>query len=787
MRVGHKILLVGGLPIAIAALIALAGWLLLAEAERARAGAVVAGTIYRTLSAATTVRDEYLAAAPDARSDQAERFSRLAAGAMAALDDLRGLARTPEQAARIDAAQGALIDSVARMQGLAQITRENDALIAEMATRADTLVSLADQARDRQRAANTDLVASLTEKARRLRQVRDVVSAVNALRTVVAAQEAEMLRGAPPLRIGAAFTQIRNAARDLAEVLRTDGRAREAEESLILAAAYEASRRSPEPEELAAMGAPAAAVSPVGVLGDWCDRVLKIDGSAQRALHDEVTQLLAYAVQANETEQATQNIAIATLKLGQRTAEALRRRDAASAAAMLDEGAALSETAAALPISPLIQGEMVDAIDGWRARLGTTIAGLSRQNEGIAEMDRLAAGMGESARRLNQIFIDDADHFGRSIRRLLLIGATAGLVIGSGVALAVARSITAPLRRLQRSMLALAADPSRREVGDTDRRDELGDMARATGIFVTEIRRRERALRLAKEEADRTLAELRQTQADLIQAEKLASLGQLVAGVAHEINTPLGIALTTATLVRDEAREFHTLAASGQLSRSRLTSFIDRVQEGSHLLTANLGRAADLVHSFKQVAVDRISDERRRIALHTWLDELLRSLGPLLRKGGHRIMLRAGAESEIDTYPGALAQVITNLVTNAVVHGFAEGTPGSITVTATREEGWVRIEVADDGRGIAAADRERIFDPFFTTARHRGSSGLGMHIVYNLVTGRLQGRIAIESREGEGTRVRVEFPAELSPEVRPAANLLQRPEDRMREPLSRAG
>jgi signal transduction histidine kinase len=314
-------------------------------------------------------------------------------------------------------------------------------------------------------------------------------------------------------------------------------------------------------------------------------------------------------------------------------------------------------------------------------------------------------------------------------------------------------------------MLALAADPSRHDVGDTDRRDELGDMARATNVFVSEIGRRERALRRAKEEADRTLSELRQTQADLIQAEKLASLGQLVAGVAHEINTPLGIALTTATLVRDEAREFRAVAAGGQLSRSKLVGFVDRVQEGAHLLTANLGRAADLVHSFKQVAVDRVSDEGRRIAVRAWLGELLHSLGPLLRKGGHGLDLVCPEEFEIETYPGALAQVVTNLVKNAVVHAFREGQPGRITVTLVREGGFVRLDVADDGRGIAGPDRERIFDPFFTTARHRGSSGLGMHIVYNLVTGRLQGRIAVESREGQGTRVRVEFPAVPAPEA----------------------
>ncbi|KMO17856.1 sensor histidine kinase [Methylobacterium platani] len=772
MRVGHKIFLVGGLPIAIAALIALAGWLLLAQAEKARDGAVLAGAIYRTLALSTTVRDEFLAARPGERTDHAERFARLTAESTGSLDDLRRFARTPDQAARIEAARAALKDSIDQMQALVRITRDNDGLIADMASRADALVSLADQARDRQRAANTDLVVSLTDKAANLRQVRDVIGAVNALHALVAQAEIEALRGGDR---ALPMVQVRNAARDLAAALKGDRREAEAQEVLILAAAYEAWRGAEEPRPVAVGGAapePAPLPSPVNVLDEWCDRIIKIDGSAQRALHDEVTQLLSYAVQSNETEQATQNIAIETLKLGQRTAEALRRRDVPAAAAMLEDGRRLSETAAALPISPLIQGEMIDAIDGWRERLGTTVEGLRRQNEGIAAMDGLAAVIGETARSLNEVFIDDADRFGTFLLRVLLVGAGAGLVLGSAVGLAAARSITGPLRLLQRGMLALAADPGRREMGPGGvgagvgrRRDELGDMARATAMFVEEIGRRERALRRAKEEADRTLAELRQTQSDLIQAEKLASLGQLVAGVAHEINTPLGIALTTATLVRDEARDFGEVAKAGQLSRSRLTHFVDRMQEGSHLLTANLARAADLVHSFKQVAVDRVSDEHRRFPLREWLGELLRSLGPLLRRGGHRLDLEAPEEFEVDTHPGALAQVITNLVKNAVVHAFADGAAGRIAVAAIRDGPWVRLEVRDDGRGIAAADRERIFDPFFTTARHAGSSGLGMHIVYNLVTGQLQGRIAVESGPGRGTVVRVEFPARLAAPV----------------------
>ncbi|WP_147025203.1 sensor histidine kinase, partial [Methylobacterium oxalidis] len=527
--------------------------------------------------------------------------------------------------------------------------------------------------------------------------------------------------------------------------------------------------RNREADELAGLAERAARDSAAArELVDWAERLQKIDSSGQRTLHEEVAQLLTYAVEANETEQATQNIAVTTLRLGQRTADALGRRDVLAVRAMLGEGERLSARAEALPISPLIQAEMVDAVDGWRKRLTTTVGGLERQNEMLAEMDRLAAAMSASAQSLNDAFIGDAESFGASVRQILLAGATAGLLIGTLVALAVARSITTPLRALQGDMIALAANPARGEVSGLARRDELGDIARATNVFVTEIARREQALRRAKDQADAALLDLRQAQADLIQAEKLASLGQLVAGVAHEINTPLGLALTTATVVRDETRAFDETLASGQLSRSRLTHYVERVQEGAALLCTNLARAADLVHGFKQVAVDRVSDEQRRFPLHTWLDELLASLKPLLRQGGHSVA-RACPPLTVETNPGALAQVVTNCITNAVVHGFAGGRPGHIAVeVAEVRPGTIRLEIADDGRGIPPENLDRIYDPFFTTARSRGSTGLGMHIVHNLVTAKLGGRIAIESRPGEGTRVRIEFPASFAESERPA-------------------
>ena len=201
-------------------------------------------------------------------------------------------------------------------------------------------------------------------------------------------------------------------------------------------------------------------------------------------------------------------------------------------------------------------------------------------------------------------------------------------------------------------------------------------MARATNVFITEIGRREQALRKSKDRADAALAELQKTQTDLIQAEKLASLGQLVAGVAHEINTPLGIALTTATLLGDEAKRFGEAAASGKLQRSVLERFVERMREGTELLFGNLSRAADLVHSFKQVAADQASGERRQFSMDVWLQDLLTSLRPILRKTKHEVLIECPPGVMVDTYPGALGQVLTNLLTNAVTHAYDEGTEG---------------------------------------------------------------------------------------------------------------
>jgi signal transduction histidine kinase len=385
------------------------------------------------------------------------------------------------------------------------------------------------------------------------------------------------------------------------------------------------------------------------------------------------------------------------------------------------------------------------------------------QNVILADMDATAATMIRSAELLNDLFTSDAERIGGFVRTILLLGAAIGLLLGASTALVVARSITEPLKRLKDSMLELAANPAAGPIADSARRDELGSMARAANFFISEIRRREDALRLAKDRADATLRELQETQSNLIQAEKLASLGQLVAGVAHEINTPLGVALTTSTALEREVKGLSERAASGRLGKSDFAGAVARLTEGSQLLLSNLTRAIDLVYSFKQVAADQASGERRRFEMRDWLEELLTSLGPVLRKSGHKVSVECPDGIVLDTYPGSLAQVLTNLVMNAIIHAYPAGATGqlSIRVDALRQVG-IRLTFADDGRGIAPENLAKVFDPFFTTGRDQGSTGLGLHIVYNLVTVKLQGAIELKSTPGEGTRFIIDLPLSVA-------------------------
>jgi signal transduction histidine kinase len=288
---------------------------------------------------------------------------------------------------------------------------------------------------------------------------------------------------------------------------------------------------------------------------------------------------------------------------------------------------------------------------------------------------------------------------------------------------------------------------------------------------VTESKRAEEELRTAKDAAENALERLTATQETLLIAEKMASLGQLVAGIAHEINTPIGTALTAASFLSEKTRALHEAIASNRLKRSTLSDYAEMARDSTGFILSNLTRAAELIHSFKQVSVDQTSDERRRFDLGAYLEEILISLHPRLKRGNHTLTLDCPEKIEMDSYPGALFRIFTNLVVNALTHAL-EGNPdrptGCMVLTA-RPDGpdHVLLTFSDDGQGIAPEHLTRVFDPFFTTRRSEGGTGLGLNIVYNLVTQTLKGSITITSTLGAGTSLTIRLPRLLSPDPHP--------------------
>ncbi|QGY38862.1 PAS domain-containing protein [Pseudodesulfovibrio cashew] len=268
---------------------------------------------------------------------------------------------------------------------------------------------------------------------------------------------------------------------------------------------------------------------------------------------------------------------------------------------------------------------------------------------------------------------------------------------------------------------------------------------------------RTRNLEEAKEELEASLEELRRTQKELIMAEKLAALGSLVAGVAHEINTPLGVGVTAGSYLRDRLAVLESKLASGELKRSELENFIENGLESAGSILTNLERAAELISSFKQVAADQSSEIPRNFELRSYVGEVLISLKPEYKRTGHRIENNA-PEVELYSYPGAFMQIITNLLVNALLHAYGEDESGTISIGGEIEGDSLVFTFEDDGCGIPSENIDKIFEPFYTTRRGTGGTGLGLHIVFNTVTSTLHGTIHVDSEVGRGTRFTITMP-----------------------------
>ena len=265
-------------------------------------------------------------------------------------------------------------------------------------------------------------------------------------------------------------------------------------------------------------------------------------------------------------------------------------------------------------------------------------------------------------------------------------------------------------------------------------------------------------LEQANDSLESVVIRLNETQAELVQAEKMASLGTLVAGVAHEVSTPVGILIGASSFCRGLVNKLLRNSADGPFDRQEFGRALAGVSESMMLIERNATRAGELLHGFKKVAVDQSGGHRRTFELDAYIQEVLSTLGPQLSKRTIDLGVHCPSRITCDSFPGALSQVLINLVVNALTHAFAPDARGTIDVSAECAEDTVTITVADVGAVIPPALLPNIFDPFVTTRRGSGGSGLGLHIVYNLVVTILKGRIAATSDIGRGTRFVVAFP-----------------------------
>ena len=349
------------------------------------------------------------------------------------------------------------------------------------------------------------------------------------------------------------------------------------------------------------------------------------------------------------------------------------------------------------------------------------------------------------------------------------------LVAALGLSL---RIVFGPLRQLRDGLVDLATRGSDEvEELPENRRDELGDVIRGfNGVqrklksIIERTRHAEDAARRSQQETAQAMDDLRRAQESLLQSERLASLGSLVAGVAHEINTPVGIALTSASVLKEATEAISAAVAGGGVKKTDIVRYLETAGESSRLIMNNAYRAAHLIHSFKQIAVDQVSEARRAFELRDYIGEVVASLQPTLKKTRSEVIIDCPSGIEFDSYPGALAQVLTNLVLNCVEHAFDAETAGTIHIgvrceaesmgdaKAGAKAEYLIMQVRDNGRGIAPELLDRVFDPFVTTRRGQGGTGLGLNIVFNLITRQFGGTITVTSTPGQGATFLLRLP-----------------------------
>lgn len=353
------------------------------------------------------------------------------------------------------------------------------------------------------------------------------------------------------------------------------------------------------------------------------------------------------------------------------------------------------------------------------------------------------------------------------------------------------RRMMRPLQQLQRDLDRMGQGKLEQQV-QVLRQDEMGDLAQGVDYMRERLRElmnlhashnatleqrvtdRTIALHTSNQELRDTLATLKNAQMEIQRSDRLAALGSLVAGVAHELNTPIGNCVTVASTLHELSAQFQKELTQG-MTRSKLANYVENNLHAGDMLLRNLHSAAELIGSFKQVAVDRTSAQRRQFNLDEVVRETVMTMGARIKRSAHEIRIDIPPDIVMDAYPGPLGQIISNLINNAMLHGFEERIQGIVTISARRiansSPESVELIIGDNGVGIPESNLGRIFDPFFTTKLGQGGSGLGLNIVYNLISDVLGGSIQVRSELGVGTRFILTLPLVVVHPVGPVASL----------------
>ena len=280
----------------------------------------------------------------------------------------------------------------------------------------------------------------------------------------------------------------------------------------------------------------------------------------------------------------------------------------------------------------------------------------------------------------------------------------------------------------------------------------------ANETLETHVLNRTTSLYHANQELQATVETLQDTQAQLVQAEKMASLGSLVAGISHEINTPIGVGLTAITYLQGQQQDFTANYEADTLTQEDFEKYLQQSHEACNIVAKNINRAAELIKNFKQIAVDQSHEVFSTIDLCKYIDDILLSLNPKLKQTNITIENHCDPHLSLYTDPGVIYQVLSNLILNSLLHAYEENETGTIVITAEKKSDAIQIKYCDDGKGIAPENLNSIFDPFFTTRRGSGGSGLGLHIVFNLITSTLEGSIKVKNGEDKGCCFFIKLP-----------------------------